>query len=177
VGSVIPIRNLYYLFCYAWNRFEEGRSVDVGATESPDLLSLFAKVIINGTRRLLRRGLDRGYVPVSEDTTCLRGRVLFGETLRQTLFEQAKAHCAFDELQHDVLHNQILRATIDRLRRVEGLDRDLNHQLGQLLKAFEHVCAITVTKSLFRRVQLHWNNGYYNLLMRVAELVHDARPR
>lgn len=171
---MIPIQNIYYLFCYAWNRFEEGRSVEVDATDSPDLLNLFAKVIINGTRRLLRRGLDRGYVPVSEDTTCLRGRVLFGETVKRMLCQQAKAHCAFDELQHDVLHNQILRATIDRLREAEGLDQDLNHELGKLLKAFEHVFPITVMKSSFRRLQLHRNNGYYDLLMKVSELVHDA---
>jgi 5-methylcytosine-specific restriction enzyme subunit McrC len=174
VASVIPIQNLYYLFCYAWNRFEEGRSIEVGATDSPDLLNLFAKVIVNGTRRLLRRGLDRGYVQVSEDTACLRGRVLFGETLKRMLYQQAKAHCAFDELQHDVLHNQILRATIDRLRRVEELDKDLNHELGQLLKVFEHVSPMTVTRGSFRTLQLHRHNGYYNLLMRVAELMHNA---
>lgn len=174
MASEIPIQNVYYLFCYAWNRFEEGRSVEVGVTDCPDLLNLFAKVIINGTRRLLRRGLDRGYVPVLEDTTCLRGRVLFGETVKRMLFQQAKAHCAFDELQHDVLHNQILRATIDRFRHAEGLDRELNHELGQLLKAFEHVSPIAVTSSCFRRLQLHRNNGYYNLLMKVCELVHEA---
>jgi 5-methylcytosine-specific restriction enzyme subunit McrC len=174
VASVIPIQNFYYLFCYAWNRFEEGRSVEVGATDCPDLLNLFAKVLVNGTRRLLRRGLDRGYVPVSEDTTCLRGRVLFGETLKRMLYQQAKAHCAFDELQHDVLHNRILRATIDRLRRAEGVNQDLHHELGQLLKAFEHVSPITVTRSSFRTLQLHRNNAYYDLLMKIAELIHDV---
>ena len=78
-------------------------------------------------------------MPVSEDTTCLRARVLFGETVKRMLFQQSKAHCTFDELQHDVLHNQILRATIDRFRHAEGSDRELNHELGQLLKDFEHV--------------------------------------
>src|SRR4051794_1628898 len=97
MAAAIPIHNIYYLLCYAWNRFEEGRAVEVGATECPDLFNLFARVIINGTKRLLRRGLDRGYVPVAEDTTCLRGRVLFGETLNRMLHEQAKAHCGFDE--------------------------------------------------------------------------------
>ena len=150
MAKVIPILNVYYLFCYAWNRFEEGRSVEVGATDSPHLLDLFAKVIINGTRRLLRRGLDRGYVAVSEDTTCLRGRVLFSETVKRMLHQQAKAHCAFDELQHDVLHNQILRATIERLRGVEGLDKDLNYELGKLLQAFEQVSRITLEKSTFQ---------------------------
>src|ERR1700720_3161246 len=42
------------------------------------------------------------------------------------------------------------------------------------LKAFEHVSPIAVTRSSFRRLQLHRNNGYYNLLMKVCELVHEA---
>jgi 5-methylcytosine-specific restriction enzyme subunit McrC len=170
----IPIRNLYYLFCYAWNRFEEGQSIEIGATESPDLLNLFAKVILNATQRLIRRGLDRGYVLVSEDTCCLRGRVVMGEMVKRNLWSQARAHCSFDELQHDVAHNQIVRATIDRLRRAEGVDTDLRHQLGLVLKAFSQVTAIDVTKSAFRRIQLHRNNAYYDLLIRIAELLHDA---
>lgn len=82
----------------------------------------------------------------------------------------------FNELQHDVLHNQILRTTIDRFRHAEGLDRELNHELGQLLKAFEHVFPIAVTRNSFRRLKLHRNNGYNNLLMKVCELYPKGGP-
>ena len=57
----IPVANIYYLLCYAWDVLDERDSLaDVDAQESTELLALFARVLNNGTRRLLRRGLDRG---------------------------------------------------------------------------------------------------------------------
>ena len=62
---MIPVRNLYYLFLYAWDRFSEGRQIDVGSDTSPDLPNLLARVLVSGVRRQFRRGLDKGYVEVS----------------------------------------------------------------------------------------------------------------
>ena len=67
----IPIQNIYYLFCYAWDRFEESKVVDVGGVDSPELVDLLAKVLSSGLKRLIRMGIDRGYVVVKEDSTCL----------------------------------------------------------------------------------------------------------
>ena len=66
----IPIRNIYYLLLYAWNRLEEAEVVAVSTENETSLLNLFARVLISGMRHLLRRGLDRGYIPFQED---LRG--------------------------------------------------------------------------------------------------------
>ena len=54
----IPIKNLYYLFCYAWARFPQGGSVEVGVEESPDLPNLFGRLLVRGVNQLLRRGMD-----------------------------------------------------------------------------------------------------------------------
>ena len=48
----IPIRNIYYIFLYAWNRFEQGKDIPVGADESPDLINLLARVLLHGVRHL-----------------------------------------------------------------------------------------------------------------------------
>ena len=49
----IPIRNLYYLFCYAWRRFPPGGAVETGVDASPDLPNLFARLLVNDVRTLL----------------------------------------------------------------------------------------------------------------------------
>jgi 5-methylcytosine-specific restriction enzyme subunit McrC len=40
--------------------------------------------------------------------------------------------CEFDELSYDILHNQILKATIRRLIRTEKLSRQIADELGGL---------------------------------------------
>src|SRR5687767_201482 len=106
----IPIRNLYYLFCYAWQRFPEGGAVEVGIDESPDLPNLFARLLINSANRLMRRGLDRGYCETNEETRAPRGRMLLAEIAKRQTLRRGSVVCAFDELTADVLHNQIIKA-------------------------------------------------------------------
>ncbi len=54
----VPIKNVYYLLCYAWDHVREGHSVDVGSEEFDGPVDLFAKVLNEGVARLLSRGLD-----------------------------------------------------------------------------------------------------------------------
>lgn len=58
----IPLENVYYLLCYAWNRLDARDRVDVSAVPGNRIENLLAKVLIEGTAHLLRSGLDRSYV-------------------------------------------------------------------------------------------------------------------
>jgi len=128
----IPIENIYYLFCYAWNRFEEAQSIPLGATPSPDLPNLLARVLLWGTRALLRRGLDRSYQLHEEAISTVRGRIDLGNTLRLQARNVRRLHCEFDELSHDVAHNRILKASLLRLAKAPTLDSKLSHELRAL---------------------------------------------
>jgi 5-methylcytosine-specific restriction enzyme subunit McrC len=174
MSSTIPILNVYYLLCYTWNRWEEGRAVDVSAVETNELVDLLAHALIAGTRRVVRRGLDRGYVEHAEDRSALRGKIDFAVTTKRALLRSARAHCRFDDLSHDVLHNRILRTTIGNLRRAEGLDPRLRDELEVLHRQLDPIVELRLTASIFGRVQLHRNNAWYDLLMRICELVHAS---
>lgn len=170
----IPIENIYYLFCYAWDRFPEGKAIAVGKTDSPKIWDLFAFVLIRGVNRLIRRGLDRGYAEIEEETSTVRGRIVVGDTLRRNLLLFGRADCRFDELRYDILHNQIIRATLTRLSATDEVDVELRHQLRRLTQLFFEVSDASLSNTLFRRVQLSRNNGHYDLLMKICKLVHLA---
>jgi 5-methylcytosine-specific restriction enzyme subunit McrC len=172
--QLIPIQNIYYLFCYAWDLFPEGKAIAVGKTESPRILDLFASILLRGINRLKRRGLDRGYAEVEEELAAIRGRILVGETLRRNLLMFGRASCRFDNLRYDILHNQILKATLVRLSEAEELDNVLRNELRASVKLFSEVSDIGITNSVFRRVQLSRNNRAYDLLLKICELVHSA---
>ena len=61
--TAIPIQNIYYLLCYAWDLLEEADELAVGIEDLPRVEDLLARLLINGTRRLLRRGLIRTTFP------------------------------------------------------------------------------------------------------------------
>ena len=172
-SPTIPIQNIYYLLCYAWNKLDEGDVVDVSSLQNTELANLFAKVLLNGTRHLIRRGFDRGYLEYAEERATLRGKIAFAPSLRRNLFQHGRAHCEFDELDHNVLHNRILKTTIRKLINLKELDRELKDGLSDMLRWLRQVDEVVISAPLFRRVQLHRNNHFYGFLMNVCEVIHE----
>lgn len=118
----IPIKNIYYLLSYAWNKLEEGERINVAQMECATLIDLLASVLANGAAHVLRRGLDRGYVPYSEETATLRGKLDTATTLKRTYFAAPRIFCEYDDFQHNILHNQILATTMFNVLRLPELD-------------------------------------------------------
>lgn len=166
----IPIRNLYYLFCYAWNRFEEAQAISTGAEESPDLPNLLARVLSEGTRSLLKRGLDRGYLAHEEELGTIRGHIELGPTLQIQARHRRRVQCTYDELSHDLLHNQLLKASLKQLANVNSMDPVLARELHRLWIRMGDVADIRLSAAAFARVQLHRNNARYDLLLKICEL-------
>lgn len=167
----IPIRNLYYILLYAWGYFQAGPVRDVGVDESPDLPNLFAKLLLDGTHRLLRRGLDRGYRVVLEETRAPRGRLCLTQMAKQQTLLRGVAVCEVDELTHDVLHNQILLASLLALANCRDVDANLRHDLRLTALRMHDISRIRLTGDVFHRVQLSRNTAQYGLLMRICEFV------
>jgi 5-methylcytosine-specific restriction enzyme subunit McrC len=168
----IPIQNIYYLLCYAWDKLEEREVIAVEGIETTTLADLFGRVLINGTHHLLKRGFDRGYVPQHELTGRLRGRICFQEAVRRNATRSGRLPCDFDELSYNVLHNRILKATMRRLIRTEGMASESAEGLAQLCRQFSEIEDIEVTNRVFGQVQLYRNNQFYDFLLKVCELIH-----
>ena len=170
----IPITNIYYLLCYAWDVLEEKDSLaDVDSLESTDLVNLFTRVLVNGTRRLLRRGLDRGYLSREDEIAGVRGKLLVTQTLRRNLLRNGRAACVWDELEYDTQVNRILKTTLQRLHETEELDVTTRASVNDVLRWLAPVRKIELCKEHFRRVQLHRNNRIYAFLIHVCEFVYE----
>jgi 5-methylcytosine-specific restriction enzyme subunit McrC len=173
-ASAIPVRNIYYLLCYAWNRLPESQVVDVARLPSTELADLFAFVLIGGVKHLARRGFEQGYQPWSEELAGVRGRIDVVGSARRLLLAHGRASCSFDELTVNTGTNQILKSTLRFLAGVPRLDGSLRKELRQLHRLFQGVDDLPLRAQLFRTVQLHTNNRYYKFLLNICELVCGA---
>jgi 5-methylcytosine-specific restriction enzyme subunit McrC len=169
--GVVPIRNVYYLLLYAWDRFTPSSQIDVGVEQSPDLPNLLARVLVEGTRRLLRRCLDRGYIGYVEELAAPRGRFLLAEAIKRSSFTRGRLMCQFDELSPDVIHNRILKAALAALAGSDALDALLRCEVIELRSKLAGVTDVSLSRRLFRQLQLSRSTGHYGLLMQVCELL------
>ncbi len=166
----IPVRNLYYLLCYAWNRLAEGEIVDVSAVDTNELADLFATVLISGVNHLSRRGLDKGYRLHQEELASVRGRIQVDVTARRLLMQQGRIQCEYDEFTVNTLPNQIIKSTLAFLARVPSLNKSLKAKLQKMCREFHGAETIPLNKYIFRRVQLNTNNRFYRFLLNVCEI-------
>jgi 5-methylcytosine-specific restriction enzyme subunit McrC len=169
----IPILNIYYLLLYAWDALEEGDVVNVGELHSTRLQDLFARVLIAGVDHVLRRGLDRGYIPEQQQISGLRGRLDLGATLRTRALWHRQTVCEADDLTTDILANRILATTLDNLARADGLDPMLRTAALEARRKLSGVGDVRLSHRAFHSAQLHRNNRYYRFLMDVCQLVYD----
>ncbi len=169
----IPIQNIYFLLCYAWDKLEERSVVGVNAEEAKTVLDLLGKVLANGTTYLLKKGLDRGYVRKEEEVRGLKGKILFEASLKKRLLNNARALCAYDDLTYDVLHNQILKATIRRLIRVKRLAPETGKELARIYRRLPRTQQIDIEPRHFSRIRLSRNNLFYDFLLKVCRLIHE----
>jgi 5-methylcytosine-specific restriction enzyme subunit McrC len=171
---VIPVRNLYYLLLYAWDMFSDGQMAMVDAEPDTDLLNLLASVLARGVDRVLRRGLDRGFLPVADDVAGVRGKLELSRTLKANLAPRACTACSFDDLSYDVPHNRVLKATLGNLLRSGPLDREVRRHVRTSYARLEEISSIRLTRRSFSSVQLHQNIRFYRFLIDVCLLLFEC---
>ena len=169
----IPVRNIYYLLCYAWDHIGEAETVDVGSEKFGGLVDLFAKVLNEGVARLVSRGLDRDYLAVRADIRGLKGKLDIATTVKRNLLLNGKTHCTFDELSYDVPQNRILKATLHSLTLVTALDPTERRRTKRLYRKLDAISDVRLSSSLFRTVRIHRNNQFYSFLLHLCRIIHE----
>lgn len=170
----IPIENIYYLLCYAWDTLEEKDQVNVNIDGNTKLLDLLAKVLVNGTRIILKRGLEKRYKEEVNELAGIRGKMEVAQTIKANLLHKQRTICSYDEFSADILHNQILVTTLYHLLQNEDLDKSLKSDIRNLLNMLPDVKIIQLRGSLFKLPKFHRNNRFYAFLIHICELIFES---
>lgn len=167
----VDIRNLYYLLSYAWDHLEALDLVDVALLTGASPAELLARMLVEGTRRQIRRGLQRGYVPRSEITATPRGKIDIAGSLRRVGRGTPTVVCSPDELTHDVPQNRILKATLRTLARIDTIAAPLRQELFRLAENFRGVADVELHVTAFHALHVQRQKAGYRFLMHVCELI------
>jgi len=100
----IPIKNLFYMLCYAWDVLAIKDDVSVGSDEYGDAYDLLARVFSFGLGKLIRSGFRRSYIEETEELNTLRGRIMIQQSISQNTIQKKRLVCTHDEYsENDIL--------------------------------------------------------------------------
>jgi 5-methylcytosine-specific restriction enzyme subunit McrC len=170
----IPIENIYYLLCYAWNKLDEKERINVSAQDYTELADLFAKVLTSATKVLLKRGIGRSYIEVTNELAGVKGKIAISDTIKSNLLFKQRTICSYDEFSSNILINQILVTTLHTLLRIKQLDKNLKNEVRSLILMFPEIDKIEFKYATFRRVRLTRNTHFYGFILNVCEIIYEC---
>ncbi|MDE0281917.1 MAG: McrC family protein [Gammaproteobacteria bacterium] len=102
------------------------------------MLEAFVHRFLTDLAVLTRRELARCYVPIEENLTCLRGRILFREHVHVNLVNRARFFVSYDELSVNRPANRLIHSTLIKLHPWVSSNRN-RQSLRELMTVFADV--------------------------------------
>ena len=175
--SAVPITNLYYLVCYAFDAPECALHVTVGEEQATRPLDLIALLLLNEVERLLKRGLTRDYIEERAELAGVRGRVDFTQTTQRLLHRTGCTACVFTSYVPETAANQALATTLERLTREASLAAPLRARARRLRSRIPAAAAFLWRPGAFDGVVVPRQARSYQFALHLCRtLVNDALP-
>jgi 5-methylcytosine-specific restriction enzyme subunit McrC len=170
------------MLLYAWNEVPASAlrgwaMEDVDAERAPTLDTLLASLLIKLMQQRLRIGLGHDYIDEERSLQRLRGRINFGETLRQRTLDRGQLICEFEGYSANSSKNQVIRTTLDRLIKVgqfgieDSAVKEIQQKLRRLVRDLDGIDFIELTPELIRRQLLTRNDHDYRLMLAICDLI------
>ncbi|MCL2114983.1 MAG: hypothetical protein FWH29_02045 [Methanobrevibacter sp.] len=167
----IPIQNIYYMLSYAYKNLKINQDIFKESLDFKNIYDLFARILIEAINNLIRRGFYKEYIVKTEDTSNIKGKINISTSIKRRTSIYKKLNCQYDEFSSDVLFNQIIKTTMDKLIRVNSLDNKFKKNLKRLRPFFHNIDSIDLNKQVFKSLMWHKNNKYYSLPITICELI------
>lgn len=174
VEQYIPIKNLYYLLCYAWELADQRDKIKVNASDCSTYPDLFAKLLVTGCSLLFKRGLHHEYVSHQETIVGIKGKWNISESIKTPAYKLGQMDCTFDEFSDDILVNRIIYASLRRLLGYKALNEKVREQVLRIYHRFPKVTEIDLSKEVFQNVVITRDNRFYSLLIHICQIIFEA---
>ena len=172
----IPIRNLWHMLLYTWDRQHLINRWRAESEDSPSLDALLAAILAGLIQQRMRIGLGRGYRRFEGETASIRGRILFSESTKRLSFQRGRAVCRYEIFSANVLKNKIIKTTLERLvqlgefgTRLEA--RSIRSRLRRVARQLVDVDSIEIKPEIVRRELLNRQDNDYALMLEICHLI------
>lgn len=172
-NNPIPIRNLFYLLCYAWNVLPILNDVKVGEEDISDAYNLLARVFTYGIGKLIKSGFHRSYVSKQEELKNIKGKIDVNESVKCVANQSQSLICNYDEYSENDTFNQILKYTIDFIVKNKMFDSSIRHDLKKLSIFFAEIDSLAPTKENRTKLVFSRNNVTYRMLIQISIMLYE----
>jgi len=174
IAPKIGISRALFLITYALNP-KNWQNTHTPASDDLLLNEAIAIPFIHHTHNATRRHLLHGYQSIDDTLHGIKGRIRFNDQLRRHQRLTVPIEVAYDEHTPDINENRILLAALLKLRRLQRLPQDQQHQLNRLIRNFADVTPTTYNRHHIPTPHINRLNEHYAPALALAELILTNR--
>ena len=164
-ASNIPVKNIYYMLSYAFERLTQSGFEKVGSEEFDNIHDLFAALLAIGIGYQLKHGLHREYTVCRESLSTLRGKIDLAESFRNRIRCIRKIACEFDEFSENNILNQIIKTTVLLLIESKDVKPENKADLKKEMLYFSGIDTLDPFRINWPQIQFPRNSWTYRLLI------------
>ena len=71
------------MLCYAWNRVEEVKKLNLKGIKGNNFYDLLSLALCNSVSKIIKRGIYKEYIYTNKETYSLKGKIDFGVSLKK----------------------------------------------------------------------------------------------
>ena len=172
--SIIPIKNLFYMLCYAWNILSIKDDIKVAGDDYQNAYDLLARIFSYGIGKLIRSGFHRSYIEETEELSTLKGKISVQDSINSMSMQRKRLVCTYDEYSTNDIFNQILKYTIDSLLKNPEVSKENKQILNKQKVFFSGIDSNPPTKTNRQKLSFNRNNVIYKLLINIAVMIYEG---
>jgi len=177
-GTDIPIDNWWYFLWYInYYKEEINKDDDVSKINHPENFGNFiTELLLYKVNNLLRRGLEKDYIPVSEKIPGIKGKLLFNPSIKSGALFTNQAICQFDEYTPNIISNQLIKSTLYKLLIKHNTDKELAKKIKSNFYKLGGIDLIDISEKKFNSVRIHANNLSYRRVLTICKFIFYHMP-
>ncbi|MCL2015396.1 MAG: hypothetical protein FWG68_04010 [Defluviitaleaceae bacterium] len=166
----VPIKNVYHMLLYAYDMLKSKEYARLDRENCENVHDLLAALLLCATQTLIKRGFLKNYIPQTEETATIRGKIDVTNSLRRLSLQNARAICIFDDFSNNILFNQILKTTFLQLAN-QPIQPNLKKDVRTVLAYFNEISAIGTNAIKWDSLALNRNNAHYDTILHFCRLI------
>lgn len=120
------VSNIYYMLAYAFdnNNLIEKENKNINVEEFDNVYNLLSVILCILLNRLIKRGIAKEYVEVTNETLLIKGKINITQTLKNRAKGKINVICEYDEFSSNNYLNSIIKTTVFYLIKSSKIDKE-----------------------------------------------------
>lgn len=171
----ISIENIYWMIAYAFRSINESSIRQMSNEKFENIYDLFAVMMTQELNKQVKRGLNKEYINIKEETSTIRGKLALNDLMKNDYKKTSKVICEFDEYSSNSYLNRIVKTSCCHLIRSNRIkDKAKAIRLKKALLYLSGIDEINPKTIKWNIIKYNKFNASYKILINISYLIIEG---